>query len=528
MPTLEEITHERQWRSWRPQSDDPEVLTAAFERFCADVWKIRFPGKGAIPFTLTPEQRETAFLSIKERGTIVLKARQIGFSTLYSALTFWECFFWEDRNSIFLSKKETDAMKLMAKSRFGYRKLPQWVRDRGPRLMDQNLQRMTFSNESYVEAMPSRDDPARGESAYRIIADEFAFLLNPEEAWGSMEPAADAGGRINLLSTANGGGTLFERLWNMAREGDIELVPLFFGWSAAGWRDEEWYARKKRSYKATPHLLHQEYPQTEDEAFIRSGNSVFDIDLIRGMEESEPVTQGLLAISAGFSSGQWIEVEGGDIALWARPSGEHYVIGADVAKGLEHGDWSTAHILSAKTGEFVGRVRTHLEPDLWGEYLAELAHFYGGALLGIENNTFGLSANKAARKVGYKNIFHMRRVKQKSPDITEELGWATTATTKPYVINGLQVWLRDHNVPDRHTNLELRTYVRNEKGQMGGSPHDDLVMSLAIAVEMLKYAWHPDFAPREQAPHGSWKWWMNRMDEGVKPEKPRLGHYAVR
>jgi hypothetical protein len=48
---------------------------------------------------------------------------------------------------------------------------------------------------------------------------------------------------------------------------------------------------------------------------------------------------------------------------------------------------------------------------------------------------------------------------------------------------------------DYHTLAELRTFVRNERGSMSGSPHADRVIALALANQMRKYAYAPEFAP---------------------------------
>lgn len=78
--------------------------------------------------------------------------------------------------------------------------------ERGPKSLMEHQQRMGFDNGSLITSMPSASDPARGESASLIVVDEWAFLPNPEEAWASIEPVADIGGRIIGLSTANGSG----------------------------------------------------------------------------------------------------------------------------------------------------------------------------------------------------------------------------------------------------------------------------------------------------------------------------------
>jgi hypothetical protein len=140
---------------------------------------------------------------------------------------------------------------------------------------------MGFDNGSLVTSMPSASDPARGESATLVVVDEWAFLPNPEEAWASIEPVADVGGRIIGLSTANGSGNFFHELWVGSETGTNKFEPMFFPWSATEDRDETWYQSKKESMLAWQ--LAQEYPTSPEEAFIKSGNPVFDLDVLDNM-----------------------------------------------------------------------------------------------------------------------------------------------------------------------------------------------------------------------------------------------------
>ena len=133
--------------------------------------------------------------------------------------------------------------------------------------------------------MPSASDPARGESATLVVVDEWAFLPNPEEAWASIEPVADVGGRIIGLSTANGSGNFFHELWVGAETGNNRFEPMFFPWSASEDRDESWYQSKKEQSMLSWQLA-QEYPSsTPEEAFIKSGNPVFDLDVLDRNDE---------------------------------------------------------------------------------------------------------------------------------------------------------------------------------------------------------------------------------------------------
>ena len=209
---------------------------------------------------------------------MTLKARQIGWSTLVAAHQFWLAFFTPDQNIIDLSRTEREAVQLLRKTKYGFSHLPRWMVDRGPRSLVEHQQRMFFGNGSQIVSMPSASDPARGESATLIVVDEWAFLPNPEEAWSSIEPVADVGGRIIGLSTANGSGNFFHHLWVGSSTGNNKFEPMFYPWSATEDRDDAWYESKVESM--LPWQLAQEYPTTPEEAFVKSGNPVFDLDVL--------------------------------------------------------------------------------------------------------------------------------------------------------------------------------------------------------------------------------------------------------
>lgn len=525
---LSELLNEREWRLCRGPADaDIDQLVDAFTYFCENYWSIKHPERGRILFELREAQVETIRAWMSNRYSVVLKARQIGFSTLAAAYAFWLTFFWADRFIVMLSRTEREAAKLLQKSKYGYKFLPQWMKQRGPDLTSDNQLKMTFANESSIESLPSGNDPARGESVYLVIVDEMAFLPNSEEAWASIEPIADVGGRVICLSTANGSGNFFHHLWVGSQTGNNNFVGVFWPWSA-GDRSEDWYEAKQKSMPAWQ--LHQEYPRSPEEAFIKSGNPVFDVDALRELETVEPRRGYLYVLSKKRS--EFRPTPDGEFAVWAEPDPSSvYVIGADVAEGLSHGDYSSAHVVDARTHQVVAHWHGHIEPDLFGDLLAEIGFWYNGALLGVENNNHGLTTLKAIQRYGYKNIYRSRRLQQRNPEATEILGWRTTAATKPLAIDELAAAIRDGEIDlaDSPTINELISFVRQANGRMNGSPHDDRVMSLAICWQMLKYVWLPEYKAEVPPPMYSLHWFEKLIiSEDLPFKKVPIGAYNTR
>ena len=270
--SLSEIKREAEWRKCVKNE----------KYFLQNYWNIAHPAHGRILFDLRTAQSTALEHWEENRYSLTLKARQIGWSTLVAAHQFWLAFFHSDQNIIDLSRTEREAVLLLRKTKYGFKHLPEWMLERGPKSLMEHQQRMGFDNGSLITSMPSASDPARGESASLIVVDEWAFLPNPEEAWASIEPVADIGGRIIGLSTANGSGNFYHQLWVGASTGANKFAPMFFPWSATEDRGDAWYQEKIESM--LPWQLAQEYPTTPEEAFVKSGNPVFDLDILQEMD----------------------------------------------------------------------------------------------------------------------------------------------------------------------------------------------------------------------------------------------------
>jgi len=530
---LEELVQEREWRkvapNWKTSSDDDKV--EAFRYFCATYWWIRHPERGRIHFELFDSQVEAVALWIMKRYTVALKARQIGFSTLISTFTFWLTFFYPDRAIVMLSKTERDAVKLLDKAKYGSRFLPDWMKYRGP-VVQINQTRMAMSNESYLESLPSASDPARGESVYTVVVDELGLLPNSDEAWAAIEPIADVGGRVIMLGTAHGEGNLFHKLWVGSQNGTNRFTGIFFPWWS-GDRNEDWYESKRRDLPDWQ--LAQEYPSDPDEAFLRSGHPVFSVEALRAMTSADPMRGRMLLLPDGIT---FEEVANGALRIWELPEdGGRYVIGADVAEGLDYGDFSVAYVIDAKSRRIVAGYHARIDADLFGsEILFNLGRWYNQALIGVESNNHGLSTNKALARLGYTPLYHQRSVaKVRNVQPSDVVGWRTTTISKPLAIDELNKALRDGELHcfDAEAISELRSYIREGDGKMHGSPHDDRVMAMSIAVQMLKFVWLREYQPVREPPPGTFGW-MERMMFGrlgqLTPpkERPPIGQHYVR
>ena len=217
------------------------------------------------------------------------------------------------------------------------------------------------------------------------------------------------------------------------------------------------------------------------------------------------------------------------LTVWRRPvSNQIYVLGVDTAEGLAHGDYSCIQVLDVRTGEQAACWHGHIPPDNLAEEVHMLGLWYNDALCCVESNNHGLTTITQLRQLGYPNLYRKRSLNSETNRMSQEYGWKTTRTSKPLMIDDLGMALKNDELILRckDTVGELRTFVRNERGQMSGSPFDDRVMALALANQMRKFAYIPEYV-QEVDDTWTFNWWRRQVPSGV-PEADTIGLHSVR
>ena len=170
--------------------------------------------------------------------------------------------------------------------------------------------------------------------------------------------------------------------------------------------------------------------------------------------------------------------------------GRDYVIGADVAEGVQGGDYSSADVLDRETMEPVCHWHGHIEPQKFGDELALLGRAYNQALIGCEANNHGHATLDQLRNTGYQRLYYHQDFDTTTRRPTKKLGWQTTGKTKPLMIDDLAAVLYEMPIHNKDTIDELMSYGVMENGSTEAQAgcFDDRVVSLAIAIQMRKRA----------------------------------------
>lgn len=506
--------------AWRRAKSDPLW-------FLQNFWHIETVGKGYQLFNLYDFQKQDVevfaeAIKLDRAREVRLKARQIGYTTETMGLAFHNAFFNPYHSWLAALQTEDDAQAAISKMmKVPYSMLPLWMRDRGPQPTTQNMDEFSLDNGSQILVVAATPKAGRSKAVFGVILDENAFQEYAEEMLAALDPLCY--GPMFVFSTANGMGNPFHKLWLEAQKPDSEwnqvvkrVLPdepwhgAFRPWHVVPNRDEVWYKREKRKARGREHLFYQEYPETPEEAFAKSGRTALPIDLLRD-EQMFEVPQirldlGLLDVY-NDTLNQWYGralLDVGDEAdmelwLWDFPQVErdgklrvvrdpNYVIGCDIAEGLEHGDRTSITIWNANTLEVVGSFRGHYPVEDLGELLEFLGYWYHTALLIPERNNFGLLPLDYLRRANYPRLYRMDFIAQQVvSDRTIRYGWHTNKATKPKMVNDFIRGLRDGHilVHDPRFFEEAQTFISNGKGgfEAANGSHDDHVLGHLLGYQ---------------------------------------------
>lgn len=190
-----------------------------------------------------------------------------------------------------------------------------------------------------------------------------------------------------------------------------------------------------------------------------------------------------------------------------------YVAGVDSAEGLGHGDNSVIQVLDFATGEQVAVYSDRCSPDVLALLAYRVGRWYNGALLVVESNNHGLVTLNGLRSLGYRSLYRRKQMNRVFNRTTDEYGFKTTMTTKPVIIADLEKALRadDVIVREYETIVELKGYVRDEKGRTNGSPFDDRVMALAMAHHGRQFIHQRVPETRVKDDYMTGGWWLRLL-----------------
>lgn len=454
---------------------------------------------------------------------IVLKARQIGFSTMIEAIIYESCWLFNDYRSLVMAHDRDTAANLLAMSKL------YWERDPFKPLFslktDSKADLEWNETRSRLKvATAGNRQTGRGTTQRAIHMSEAGFYPDPVQTMNALKNAIHPvpSTYMAIESTANGVGNNFHVEWEAAVNGDTDFTPLFFPWHGHGtyrasaiglpikitaYDDEErllkrvfdldddqlqWRRWKIRDNGGDLLQFHQEFPSDPEEAFLSTGHNVLPGDHLQACyQQLTPSGYRGLLVDRGKGI-EFVPSADGDLIIYKapRPGAEQneYIIGADPTH-TTFGDFAVAQVFNRYTLEQVAVMRLRCDAPAFGRHLFKLGEYYKWAIMAPESTGPGLATIGVLQGMNYPNMY-LRQVKlDNTPGhlTGEQWGWATSLQTKHIAIGFLINVVTNHQLilHDSKTYSEMRNYVTLPNGQYGngnGESHDDTVMAAAIAV----------------------------------------------
>ena len=438
--------------------------------FFKNYLKIQHPVRGLIPFQMYPFQEECVEEFNEHRFNIILKSRQLGISTLTAAYSVWMAIFKKEKNILIIATKLKVAQNFIIKVKTMIRSLPKWLLL--PEIVSNNKQEIMFSHGSQIKAIPTSDDAGRSEALSLLIIDEAAFVRNFDTIWTGIYPTISTGGRVVILSTPNGVGGQYHKLYTEAEAGINEFNPIKLMWDVHPERGEEWFQQ------VTANLSKRQIAQEYLCDFAISGETYLDTNTLEWIGKLvEPPK-----MREGLDNNVWI---------WKQPLTEHeYVISADVSRG-DAKDFSTFHVIDVNESEVVAEYKGKIRPDTFAELINTYGLKYNKALVCPENNSYGYATILKLQELKYPRLYYRRRkgvyignyVPQQTPDVA---GFNTNGKTRGTVLAKLEEVLRNKQLAVYSSRFyeELKVFAVGTDGRASARRgyNDDLVMSLAIGT----------------------------------------------
>jgi hypothetical protein len=449
--------------------------------------KIRHPTRGLIPFKTFEYQNQTIQRFHTKRFNVILKPRQMGFTEITSAFIVWLILFHPDASVLCLSTKAETAKNVIRRVRTALKNVPAWLLISN--IATDNKTSIELENGSWVKSVAKSADAGRSEALTLLVIDEAAHIEGFDEIWTGIKPTVSAGGRIIMLSTPNGVGNVFHKVYDEALTGQTDFNPIRVEWyehpehisdlsvdPKTGRHTSSWFRKETKGF--SQRQIAQEY----ECEFLASGDTFFTVELMA------LVRAGLLPQST---------LEKG-LQIFAEPtSGSQYIMGVDCATGKGEDD-GAAHVFEVRSMEQVAELNQKMMPNEFAFAICQLGMKYNTALLVVENNAVGLAVLEHVKMIAYPNLFYSKKG-AKAGDRLGDPGNAaegsmtsdyvhgvmTLGPNRPFMLSKLEELIRLGAIKFHSVRFlaEMETFIwNNGRPEARHGKHDDLIMSAALAV----------------------------------------------
>lgn len=495
------------------------------KKYIEEYVKIRDKNGKIVPLRFNEPQQKyyNVIKSLNEQNKpiriIILKARQMGFSTATESIIFKNVVTKHNYSAGIITHKEDATANLFNMSKRMLEYLPEELK---PEQKKSNAKELIFNNDtgtgldSKIRCMTAGGKGVgRSDTFTALHLSELGFWEGDKKATltGLLQAVPNTPESIVIIESTANGFDYFKELWDKAVKGENDFYPLFIGWNEletyqmpyTGFELTQEEIELQETYNLTLEQLtwrrwciknncggdidffKQEYPICPEEAFLSTGQCYFNKDnIIRRIQQvQEPCSIGSFLCDYNgikISNMRFAPSNYGEVKIYEMPEeGVPYVLAGDTAG--EGSDYFTAHVINNITGKQVATLRRKYSEIEYAMQVYCLGKMYNNALIGLETN-FSTYPMKKLEEWGYPRMY----IREKEDDYTDKrdtsFGFKTTSITRPLILAQLQDIVENEidKIVDKETLTEMLSFIKNKKGRPEAEQgyHDDLVMALAI------------------------------------------------
>lgn len=441
--------------------------------------------------TLTSEQITVIEALLAGYNIVVLKARQLGITTVVRAFHFWKAYVAKHPiKCVVVSHKQESADEITLKDFTFY--------DNLPNVLQKSLKKRTSSSFRFNDSGASiSSHTAGGHGGLRSFSvtdlhiTELCFFEDPDELLATALAALN-GGQVIIESTAKAFGDPMHQLVDRIQRGELQgrWKMLFFPWhehteytnddvpydfiktieeeslvNSYGLTDGQVWWRRLKIQETGIAKFNTEYPACLDDVFAQKGDCYYSNEDLEHID--------VFSLPANQEDHCIIPVE----------SNDRYAIGVDVASGRGK-DYSVITVLSKRTELPVYIFRSNeITPPSLAKKIEHISTEYNNALTMIEENNWGLPVLNELRNLSFNNLWTN----------VDGGNWITTSKSKLMMHEELKEAISKGRITklDYITTSELKSLVLNDKGLApesvrGPTGHGDHVIALGLAWQCLK------------------------------------------
>lgn len=489
---------------------------------------------------LTPNKAQQKILLIikalvakkKPIRLLILKARQLGCSTLIEAIIYAYTSQRENNNSLIVADDIDGSNYLFEISKLYQEKVPIHLKTEEKRSNEKKLEFANTHSQILIDTANHKEAGRKYTFRY-VHLSEYAFFPYPEDIMLGISNSVPSLPETMIIkeSTANGFNH-FKKEWDEAGV-ENDYIKIFIPWYWAeenrmsienftlgegnlksdilkdekvlygqmleekidfieerlSWR--RWAIRN--NCQGSVVKFQQENPSTPDEAFIASGDCAFaKEELIKQLKRSKPpiAVGNIVKVDFKFS---FRTLNGGDFKFWEKikpRSEEEYIISGDACSGSGT-DYAWLVARAKRTNSVVATFKAKCDPDELAERAYLLGSFLHQGMVAIENDKYGFHANLKLRSI-YGNMFIQESIDKEKKTVSTKFGWDTNSKTRPEMLGQMKEEIRQGALELNDSELirECLTFIKNpdtKKEEAQDGCCDDGVISCAIggAVRQL-------------------------------------------